>query len=330
MSINVGNKRSESASFMVVTDDRGRLKLMSEDGEVRGAFGIGATNSVGSKSVTTDKGGQITELRDTVGGTFGADDAIALFERLTFSDGRGDVEGVEGVELISLTHDSYTVAIDNGHAVDTLTITGFGDILAGLDTGADVGDGRSRFSIVDDNTPTIIGTGDDIRDLVGGFARGEQDEAAILAAALDQGDDRVELLGLEADGFAVQIVSDSNGTTDTLIFKTEDTAAAIASLESGVVNPGNANSQFVILEEGDTGTVGIGGGRLNVTDTLDGSDDVGGVLSVEDAILLAETADERPNVTAIDQGDSVRVEFPGNGGSTEILIVPDELMIDVA
>ncbi len=55
--------------------------------------------------------------------------------------------------------------------------------------------------------------------------------------------------------------------------------------------------------------------------TEDGSDDIGGVLSVEDALLLAETADDRPNVTATDLGGTVKVEFPGQRGTTEILLI---------
>lgn len=323
MGIDVKDKKAQSAVYTIVTNDRGKLRLEDEAGNQRGAVGIGGTNAVGPKTVETKKGGFITELRDAVGGTFSAEDAVELFSRLVFSDGRGDVEGINGVTLVSLTEDSFTVEIDNGRAVDTLTIQGFDAALAELDSGADAGDQASRFSIIDDDTPTIIGTSNTLGDLVGGTARGQADQEALLRAALDQGDERVSLLGLEEDNFAVQISVGSK--TDTILFQSSDTAAAIAAVESGVVNPGNPDSQFVILDETDSGTVGIGGGRLNVTDTEDGSDDIGGVLSVADAILLAQTADERPNVEAIDQGDTVRVVFPGNEGSTEFLIVPEDL-----
>ena len=44
---------------------------------------------------------------------------------------------------------------------------------------------------------------------------------------------------------------------------------------------------------------------------------------LDDAILLASTAAERPEVTAIDQGDTVRLELEGNNGTTEYVIIPD-------
>ncbi|MGF1476726.1 MAG: hypothetical protein ACFB6S_14300 [Geminicoccaceae bacterium] len=117
MGVNVQNKAAQHATISLV-EDGGKTKLSVDGGPAKGAVGIGATNSVGPKTVETSKGGFITELRDAVGGTLSAKDVGELFERLTFSDGRGDVEGINGVKLIGLTDDAFTVAIDNGRAVD--------------------------------------------------------------------------------------------------------------------------------------------------------------------------------------------------------------------
>ncbi|MGF1476725.1 MAG: hypothetical protein ACFB6S_14295 [Geminicoccaceae bacterium] len=159
--------------------------------------------------------------------------------------------------------------------------------------------------------------------MVGGQFAGNQSELEnILTAALDLDDQRIELIGLEDDNFAVQV--SVGGKTDTVLFTGDVAEAAIDVLESGVVNPGNRASQFVVIEDGDSGTVGIGGGGLNVTDGV-GVKDIGGVLSVDDVLELAETAEARPNVNAIDQGDTVRVEFPGNNNSIEVLVISDSV-----
>lgn len=329
MGVNVGDKKAQHATVRLGETAGGKDGLAYVDdagavSEFKGAIGIGATNAVGDKSVTTNKGAPITEPRDAVGGTLGADDVAALFERLTFSDGRGDVEGIDGVSLVALTTDAFTIAIDNGRAVDTVTFeVGEGWFAAnGFDTGADVGDGQSRFSVIEDGDG-VVGTAGLLGDLVGGGAKGQADEEAILMAAVDPSDGRVTLLGLEGDNFAVRV--NGAGRTDTLLFATGDTAAAIAALERGVVNAGTGSDEFVIVEAGDTGGVAIGGGALNVTDPAPGSSalDVGGGVNVADAFVLADTAAERPNVTAIDQGGTVRVEFESVNGGRKIIVVDD-------
>lgn len=105
------------------------------------------------------------------------------------------------------------------------------EAVAGLeDTVADLGDRRSRFSIIDLAEGSgagnkIIGTSKNssgvqggIGDLVGGVGRGEDDMLAIVAAGIE-GDERVDILGLDPAGGSALVEITMGSTTDTILFR---------------------------------------------------------------------------------------------------------------
>jgi hypothetical protein len=334
MGVNVGNRFSEHATIVLGETGGGKAGLRyQEASDFNGAIGIGATNSVGAKSVENKPGSFITELRDTVGGTLGADDVSKIFQALTFSDGRGAPEGIDGVSLIGVTTDSFTVAIDNGRsnleAPDTITFEVGGNWFAanGFDQGANASDADSKFSIISSGEGSLLG-GDPISDLVGGqFGSGpnSSDTRNLLAAAIESSDDRVKLIGLEEDNFTVQIVNldrwQGEDTVDTVLFTGEAAEQAIASLSSGV-NLSNRNDEFAFVDLGDSGNVPGGtGGSLNFLAKAGEPRDVGGLLSPVELAMVASTAEDRPNVNVIDQGNTLRIEVDASRGTTDIYVL---------
>lgn len=300
----------------------------------------------GTKAV----GGADNEFSKLVGGILNVnrrdnDIEDILKELLTGKTGgnaREDIDseaGIAGVELKHITDDSFTITLENGAGVvDTLTFKGEGvaGLIDHMDTLADLGDGQSRFSVVGDGEG-IIGTSNAFGDLVGGVVPkgGKQkinDLAEILKAGLE-GDERVELLDLSEDKFTVNMHNDRKGTTDTIVFTGDDAAAAIQKVIEGgdrFIDAGDKDSEFVIAHEDDRGTIGIGGSAFNVVDAP-GQKDVGGVLSVQDAILLAETADARDAVTAIDLGGSTLLRIETFSGAVDsVLLVSDSDHVDLA
>lgn len=214
---------------------------------------IGGTGAVG---------GADNEFRKLVGGILNVnkhdnDIADILKELLTGKTGgsaREDIDteaGIAGVELTNITCDSFTITLENGSGVvDTLHFKGAGvaDLIASMDTVADLGDKGSRFSIVDDGDG-IIGTSNAFGDLVGGVVPkgGTQkinDLASLLQAALD-GDERVELLNLADDQFTLNLYNPQKGTVDTIVFKGDDAAAAIEQ----VTNEDDGGSSYVLFSK---------------------------------------------------------------------------------
>lgn len=119
------------------------------------------------------------------------------------------------------------------------------NVYASNDSLADLNDAKSRFSTIDTGSEVggalgaanaIIGT-KPINDLIGGqlnVGGANTDLAKILAAAL-MGDDRLELLGLDASSFSVRVNNAAKGTSDTLLFKGADVEAIIpAAIQAGL------------------------------------------------------------------------------------------------
>ncbi len=327
MGMNVGNKHSQHATIVLGENHKGKGVLKYSDADdFSGAIGIGATNKVGPKSVEHKPGKFISELRDTIGGTLSADDVAKIFEKLTVSSGKGAPDGINGLTLIGVTSDSFTIAIHNGHdkldAPDTLTFevgeTWFVD--NGFDSGANSGDTKSRFSVLEDGEGGLSqGPSGDVAP--GNNYKNDLGKAtAYLEAALDTDEERVQLLGLEDDNFTIQVDA-KGGSLDTILFKGASAKTAIADLVSGV-NLSNSKDEFVFVNSSEGGNVPGGtGGSLNFLDTTDGTFDVGGVLSKSDLKTVAETAAIRPNVNVIDQGDTLRIEVAANNGTTDIYVL---------
>jgi hypothetical protein len=279
------------------------------------------------------------ELFDITGAnTLGADETVSILAKLLTSEGeRGGPDGVDGVELVGLTLDAATLSFTNTSGnTDTVVFSfGGGDaslegLLAERNDGGrklvaqNAGDAVSTYAVVESGE-TIVGTsfikkasGGEYD--VGGFIGGEKDTATILEAALDDDFGAVALVSLASDTFTVTI--SRGAATDTYTFTGENAEAALQGLEdgsNGIVNPGNKADQFVFVEAGDTGTVGIG-----FANRFDGV--FGGVLSVDDLVEFVEEGRSASGVTLTRLGEDVVFEFDGNDGTTDTVVLSGDLL----
>jgi Ca2+-binding RTX toxin-like protein len=162
------------------------------------------------------------------------DDDVALIDPTaalaaeTISTKRGAPGGSTEGTLVGMTDDAFVFDTAAGRVV--VDGDAARQAYAALDGGADLGDGKSRFSVLDASADTIIGTGV-VRDLVGGVGRGDKDVAALLRAAA-AGDERLDLLGLDEDSFAVRVFNDGRDTVDTLLFTDAQTAIDLSGVET--------------------------------------------------------------------------------------------------
>ncbi|MEO1223020.1 MAG: hypothetical protein AAFX92_02245 [Pseudomonadota bacterium] len=337
MPLNVGNQRSETATIIV---EDGKVTEVGVEGP-KGSIGIGNASSVSA------------EFKDIVGGKLDADDVRSLFEALTLE--KKGLAGVDNVELVGLTNDAFTVKISgfagpDGPYVDTVTFEVGEEFFKSIEDDSkkrdvyhDVGDKNSGFHIIDTDAGEAIqgSRAGGIKDLIGGVGRGQDDVTALLEAALDPDDDRVKLVGLENDNFAIQIFGTPKGvqTVDTFIFTGTQAEQAIAELATGNnarnIDADDKKVQTLVvgagLEGGEEAEGAIvGQGTSGDYFTFDG-DGIGSTLKIDELQLLADTADERETVNVIDQGDTLRLEldptgdFDGTG--IDIIVVSEDLLL---
>jgi hypothetical protein len=89
-------------------------------------------------------------------------------------------------------------------------------------------DAKSGFSVIDAGAGLFLAAGA-LDDIVGPLGFGPQDAARVLDAAL-AGDDRLTLLGVDEDSFAVQVTNTARDTVDTLLFADAEDVIALANL----------------------------------------------------------------------------------------------------
>jgi hypothetical protein len=308
-------KDNKSTHVTVNFDERSGFEDGTHDwgGGVKDKFNlhIGGTKAIGDG-----------ELNDLIGGQFNINKHTNDLETLLNAVLTGD--GVSGVEVVSLTCGEVTLAFDNGRAVDTMTLTGeyVRTVLEAIDSPADLGDGHGRFSVVDGDRD-VIGTGV-INDLVGGQFNGVEDVQAVLQAALDLDDDRVELVSLGEDSFSVRVINEGRGTVDTLLFKGDNAAGALDGLSGGFINTGNTGDEFVFIQAGDTGVFGNPRGIDGAN--AGGANDMGGQLNINafendiEFLLAQEAANDIPDVTVTEVADVAIIEIDGRDGSVDTIV----------
>ncbi|MDD7910006.1 hypothetical protein PUV47_08755 [Pseudovibrio exalbescens] len=176
-------------------------------------------------------GGTWGELKNVVGhnisvGGRDGNEVVELFQELVTGSGRttkdaSKIAGINGVELLSLTDDGYTIKIDgwdNGiNAMsDTITFSNLdADFFAeaGFKNRIDVKGWNSEFAIFDyesTKSMNLGGTWGELRELVGHSIKTtgrDGDEVAEILDELINGDGikGVKLLGLDEDSFSIQI-----------------------------------------------------------------------------------------------------------------------------
>ncbi|MDW4497125.1 hypothetical protein R5H30_03960 [Sulfitobacter sp. D35] len=255
------------------------------------------------------------EFADITGGTHidnGELDDI-LSAALT-SRGWSDVPGLDGVEIVSLTSESFTIAIDgSGGSKDYYTFTGdaAATAIASISGGhIDIKNSKSQVAIFDTDAVSSIWIGggkSDARNLVGeefaeitGGSRIHDHEVEGLLAAATSGSSwtnpdahglgGVELLTLTDDEFTLTI--DAAGPTrDTIIFKGADAADAIVSVADEHIDIKNNKTQvgYFDVTRADS-TFFLGGGASDKSIVSDEFNDLvaGSQLNKSEVLSIFE------------------------------------------
>lgn len=131
------------------------------------------------------------------------------------------VPGIVGVELVDLSLDEVTFALEDGGATDLLTLKGEGveAVLAGLDAVADIADSTSSLSLVEVGVDDIV-LGDESHNPVYELVGHCQDTIEALEAIIDaamSGDSRVDLLGFDDSRISLIVHNVLTGSADTVV-----------------------------------------------------------------------------------------------------------------
>lgn len=309
MSINLSNRDSQSAVI--------EIGLLSRGAE---GLGIAFEGDALARTVFTGVGGRVSqELKVITGSNLltGAE-TVDVLEALITSEGqRGRPEGIDNVEVVSVGLDTATLSFTaSSGAVDTITFN-FADGLldARLGGGQNAGDAKSTYAVIEDGE-TIIGTAfigkQDSDYNVGGFIRGAADTETVLKAAIDGDFDTISLVSVESDAFTVTI--DNGNAIDTFTFTGDNAAGALEAISGPIINPGNVADQFVFVGVGDDGLIGIG-----TANRYDGK--FGGQLKVDELVAFVERGDTASGVSVVRSGDDFIVEFDGNSGTTDTVVL---------
>jgi hypothetical protein len=301
--------------------------------QANGTLGIAYAGDVLNTTIFNGTGGAVSkELKAITGSNLlTANESLNVLSRLLTSEGkRGGPEGIDNVALTSITEDSATVTFTRFFkgepVIDTITFDFEDGLLdAELGGGQNAGDAKSSYAVIESGEG-IIGTaflgkisGGEYH--VGGSLRGEEDTKTILDAALDGDFEAVQLVGLASDSFSVTI---SRGqATDTYTFTGENAVAALQQLEdnsNGIINPGNRADQFVFVEAGDSGLIGIGTAQV-----ADGA--FGGRLTVDDAVNYVLSGQENDDVEVTQAGEDFVLEIAGMMGTTDTVVLDGDLFL---
>lgn len=330
--IDVGDGFAETLSVGLFQKANGKTKFALDDGS-RSRLAIGDTDAVGDLTEVDRKGRPATELRELVGKKIGPGDVGELLDRLTTGagNGRGEIEGVDGLELLSLTRDAFTVRFGDGPGADVITFEVGAAFVAERAGGADLGDGKSRLAVVEDGQDFVGGTrASGLRDLLNDGTRNEiagvEGRARLLEAALDEEDGRVELLGVEEDNFAVRL---RNGDlTDTFVFAGRDAREAVARVAARppdeLIGLDDLVPELVLASEDVPFLATFAAGVEGFGDVFEG------VLSGDDRTAeLGELVDfirsdpGDPRIEVVDQGGTVRITLE----SGDVVVVDDAFLI---
>ena len=196
-------------------------------------FAVG--ESGGSSAVSDKIGLEVSELSSIVRSEIDADandnDAQQMLAEMVTGVSGAIFEtetepGIDGVELVGLTPDSFTFAFQDNGVEDRLTLTGPGAkaILDGFDTDANIADGVNSISLVDLATETVVLGDPDDNPLSGILPDGFDGAASAqeLLEALSEDDDgqigSVTLVSVDDTGFSVRVDNALTGELDYLVF----------------------------------------------------------------------------------------------------------------
>ena len=261
-------------------------------------------------------GGGYNDARDIVGEEFAeitggtrinADELDEILGAIFTSD-RGEAPGLEGVDLVSVSSDSFTIAIDGRAGSKNFIEFSGSEAEAAIDGvlsqvgndnyGLDLKNNRSQVTLfnTDDVNSIFVGSQSAASDEVDEIIRGSRlhvNEVAdlYLAAVSGRADngtaglDGVELIGITDEGFALRI--DAGGdTVDTIIIEGEAALEAIAQgdeLRSTDLRDGFTAFDVFDLSQEDREFIGGTDGELR--DVIGGQLEAGDVLNLFDALI---------------------------------------------
>jgi hypothetical protein len=309
--LNVNDATSESASVLIPDDvylfSLGLLDIGGRFGPLRELFSQ-AVNLNFDRDADDDDAEQV--LKEFIDGEGGA-----------VLDTEG-VPGIEGVELVSITPDSYTLSFANGDALDMLTLEGPGieAVINKLASPANVADSVNALSLVDLSEETVeagSGAANPIPGIADARIDTEGELAALLNAALNPADERVDFLSVEPGSFAVRVNNQATSAFDLLIFEGSPAENAVASAASNTIDPSNGISEFTIADVTGNDVVAAGN---NLDLYFGGVGSVGPAVTGDDLLGILSTADQRPRVNAVDQGDTVRLEILSENDTRDVIV----------
>jgi hypothetical protein len=213
-----GNGRIESTRELAAvvevlqSDDKAATSAVSDNGALRLEFGNGYALSLEGYAALADV----------------AFDPAKAFWLETSSLKRGAPEGADGVALVGLTDDR--IVFDIGGINVTVDGTEATGILDGAARAPRLWDSKSSFSTVSAEKAHFF-AGGVLSDIVGWISFGEKDAARLLDAAL-AGDDRLELIGIDDDSFALRIENARRDTVNTVLFTDAEDAIARSDVEA--------------------------------------------------------------------------------------------------
>ena len=297
--LNVNDATSESASVLIPDDvylfSLGLLDIGGRFGPLSELFSQ-AVNLNFDRDADDDDAEQV--LKEFIDGDGGA---VLDTER---------VPGIEGVGLISITPNSYTLSFANGDALDVLTLEGPGieAVVNKLDSPANLADSVNSLSLVDLGAETVeagSGAANPITGIADARIDTEGELTALLEAALSPADERLSLLSIEPDGFAVRVNNAATNAFDVLIFDGAPAENAVAGAAGDTVDPSNGVSELTIADVTGNGVVAAAS--------------VGPTVTEDELLGILATADQRPLVDAVDQGDTVRLEIQSENDTRDII-----------
>lgn len=296
------------------------------------------------------------EFADITGGRqIDNDELVPILEAIL--TGR-NAPGLEGVELVSLSADTFTIAIDgNGISTDFIAFRGPAAVKAIDAVAGDLINIKNPFSQVavfdtDAKGKLVLGGGnkdqkrlisDEFAEITGGSKFGK-DKVDDLFEALVTGNgaggvDGVELAGITDEGFSVRLTG-SAGSTETIVFTGQAATDAVLGADGGLVNIKDANTQFAVFDVATENNVGIGGGGNDARQiSQEFAEITGGRRIDEDEVLelfeaLTSGKDEKGGIDGVElvglDEDSFAIAFSGGGDRTEYVLFDNVDTLDGA
>lgn len=302
------------------------------------------------------------EFAEITGGTWIDNSELDNLLAAILTSGGNQAPGLEGVELVSIGADTFTLAIDStAGTTDFIEFSGSAaqsaiELVLDPNNRANADQKTSQVAVfeIKGSNKLFIGDFDQVSDEADDIVQGskmEISEAKALFSAATEGKasngtagvDGIEIVGLTDEGFALR-VSGQSATVDTIIIEGQGAIDAIHAAEG---QPGadlnDANSGFGILDASDENSVFVGTGKSGMAANVsqEWADIVGGdslqkdeVLEIFEALIGGNGrsgTDGLDGVELIGLNDtSFSIAIESAGGNTDYVLFTDVDTLDGA